>query len=168
MAPDDRFSMLKAQDIIATIASVDQRYRSAFGSREGATAEDVSYLRTENGSILDEVATTVVALAAAREALVSAAEGGFPEVPATVLGLEPYPVVVADGTVEHHLRELGAEVDQLVATLKAIPRQHWGRAATADDRRGHATIEQIGQQAARHAVEALHRIEVATGARPAP
>ncbi|MDH3683598.1 MAG: hypothetical protein OEV40_27070 [Acidimicrobiia bacterium] len=166
MTLDDRFSALKPHDIIATIASVDQRYRSAFRSHQGATADDLSDLRTANGSILDEVATTVVALATARTALTSAADGGFPEVPAAVLGLEPFPVVATEGTVDHHLRELGAEVALLVATLKAIPRERWGRAAHADDRIGHATIEQIGQQAARYAIAALHRIEVATGDRP--
>lgn len=166
MGPDDRFSTLRPQGIITTIASLEERFRSAFEPFIGKTADDLAALRTADGSILDEVVTAASALRAATAAIGSAAGGSFPAVPPTVLGLEPFPTATATGTVGRHLTELGAEAARLVDTLKAIPRQHWGRSAYADDRPGHATIERLGQQAARSAVEALSRIEAVTGPPP--
>lgn len=166
MTTDDRFSALKPQDIIATIDSIRSRFRQALGHLEGSTADDVEGLRTERGSVLDEVATTAAGFAATTAALDRTKDGGFPEVPPAVLGVDAFATVTATGTVDRNLRELDSQTGRLRDTLKSIPRIHWGYAARAAGRSGHATIEEIGRQAARTAVESLHRVEVAVGARP--
>lgn len=163
---DDRFSGLTPQDIIATIDSLRSRFHEALEHLEGSTADDVQDTRTENGSVLDEVAGTAAALGATTAALDLIKDGGFPEVSPAVLGLEPFPTVIATGTVDYNLRELGNQTGRLRDVLKGIPWVHWGYAAHAYDRLGRATIEEVGQHAARSAIESLYRVEAAVGTRP--
>ena len=129
MSHSDRFASLKPRDIIATIASLDERYRLAFSVIEDATDEALAKICTDNGPVLDEIATTAAVLKAATSAVQAIGEGDSPQVSASVLGLAPTPTVSAAGSPEEQLAALASEADRLVEMLKAVPKTKWGLAA---------------------------------------
>lgn len=161
MTDHDQFASLKPQRIIATLASLNERFRRAFADLINMPPDKLAEIRTSTGPVLDQVATATEALETARAALKVTVEEDFPLVPASVLGLVPAPVVTASGSAEQHLADLADAASGLIEELKAVPKVHWRRAAYANDPGGNATFEQMAQHAARTAIGALHQVEAA-------
>ena len=139
----DRFAQLKPPAIISTIGSLPRRFGEAFVPAPTADPDEVAALVGDDGrSMLDLVASATAAVKSAHQAVdpsanIAAASGG---------------------TRTSELAGLETATDQLAAALKELSGKDWGRTVSAASGDA-ATIEEVGQAAARAAITELSNAE---------
>lgn len=151
----DRFAQLKPPAIISTVASLPRRFGETFVPAPTADPDEVANLVGDDGrSMLDLVATTTATLKMLHGAVAHTASDDQAQVPAGTLDPSQRTYSSATGDRVAELASLETITEGLVATLKSLSGKDWGRVASVDGA-GTASIEELGQEAARSAITEL-------------
>lgn len=155
----DRFAQLKPPAIVSTVGSLPRRFAEAFVPAPTADPDEVAALVGADGrTMLDLVANTSAVVKMLHGAIAHTASSDNATVPAATLDASERTVVSAGSNREAELAHLETTTSGLVTTLKSLSGKDWGRVADVDGA-GTASIETLGQEAARSAIAELTAAE---------
>lgn len=154
----DRYDRLQPSALVASIASMQRRWKDAVHVPVDKNIEDYFAIETESGSIAEHIGAAIAQLRILRPALRTTAynnpEPLDPEVAAAAadLGSGPWPSSTRAG-----LDELFSELDAIKEELQAINIRDWNKTANAGSTS--LTLLQIAQGTSRVAANRLAIVE---------
>jgi hypothetical protein len=173
MAPVD-LSKLSPSDAVVALRSLERRHRELFEPlREGESPDEIAHRRGPDGwSVIDHVVAATQAIAAASRALARVLIAEAPSVGPDEVdpAARPKPVVAA-GSLDEAIAELGREAAAAADRIARVPAESWSRTVVVDDGPGRtATALDIGRAAVDAGVTHLRAAEdvlAVVGGRPA-
>lgn len=154
----DRYEQLQPASIIASIASMQRRWKDAVHVPADKNIDDFFAVETDDGSIAEHLGAAIAQLRILRPALRTTAynvpEALDSEVAAAAanLGSGPWPTSTKAG-----LADLFAELDAIKTELESINTRDWAKQAQAGSTS--VTLLQLAQGTSRVAADRLTKVE---------